>query len=66
MNCDINPELDTSTPEAECEVRLMQAYLLHVSAGGRPAAFIAKAHEMAEHIEKVLAECEDDRPRGDE
>lgn len=60
---DINPEIDTSTPELECEARLMQAYLCHIQAGGGPATFVAKAHDMAEHIERVLANCEDDRPR---
>jgi hypothetical protein len=63
MAHDINPEIDTSTPELECEARLMQAYLLHVSTGGRPEAFVAKARDMAEHIERVLAGCKDDRPR---
>jgi hypothetical protein len=60
---DINPEIDTSTPEAECEARLLQAYLCHIQAGGRLLAFIAKAREMGEHIERVLAGCKDDRPR---
>jgi hypothetical protein len=59
---DINPEIDTSTPEATCEARLMQAYLCHIQAGGRPKAFVAKALDMALHIEAVLAEVPDDRP----
>jgi hypothetical protein len=54
MAADMNPELDISTPELECEARLMQAYLLHVSSGGRPKAFLAKALDMALHIEQVL------------
>ena len=60
---DFNPEIDTSTPEAECEAHLMRAYLLHLSMGGRPKAFVAKALDMAQHIELTLAECKDDRPR---
>jgi hypothetical protein len=63
MPNNINSEIDTSTPELECEARLMQAYLLHVSTGGRPRAFVAKALDMAQHIEGVLAGCKDDRPR---
>ena len=62
MTPDINPEIDTSTPELECEARLMQAYLLHVSTGGRPKAFLAKALDMAQHIELTLAGVSDDRP----
>jgi hypothetical protein len=53
---DINPEIDISTPELKCEARLMQAYLLHVSCGGTPKSFIAKAQDMAEQIERVLAD----------
>jgi hypothetical protein len=63
MSHDINPEIDTSTPELECEVRLMQAYLLHISMGGRPKTFLAKALDMAQHIERIIAGCKDDRPR---
>jgi predicted transcriptional regulator len=63
MTTDINPEIDISTPELKCEARLMQAYLLHVSTGGRPETFLAKALDMAQHIERTLAECKDDRPR---
>ena len=62
MTAGINPEIDISTPELECEARLMQAYLLHVSTGGRPKAFLAKAADMAQHIERVLAEAKDNRP----
>jgi hypothetical protein len=62
MSADINPEIDTSTPELECEARLMQAYLLHVATGGRPKSFLAKALDMAHHIERTLARVEDDRP----
>jgi hypothetical protein len=60
---DIIPEIDTSTPELECEARLLQAYLLHIQAGGKALAFIAKAQQMAEHVEQVFAEseCVDDR-----
>jgi hypothetical protein len=57
-----NPEIDTSTPELECEAHLMSAYLLHVSIGGRRKAFLAKALKMAEHIERTLADILDDRP----
>jgi hypothetical protein len=62
VSADINPEIDISTPELECEARLMQAYLLHVSTGGRPKAFLAKALDMAQHIERTLADIKDDRP----
>jgi hypothetical protein len=57
-----NPEIDTSTPERECEAHLMRAYLLHISTGGRPKAFLAKARDMAQHIEATFAGCKDDRP----
>jgi hypothetical protein len=57
-----NPEIDTSTPELECEAHLMSAYLLHVSMGGRCKAFLAKALDMAEHIERTLADIKDNRP----
>jgi hypothetical protein len=60
--CDINPEIDTSTPELECEARLMQAYLCHVASGGRPKAFISKATDIANFIEQSLAGTTDDRP----
>jgi hypothetical protein len=40
----------------------MRAYLLHLSTGGRPKAFLAKALDMAQHIEGVFAGCKDDRP----
>ena len=62
MNTQFNPEIDISTPELECEALLMRAYLLHLSMGGKPKAFLAKALDMAQHIERTLAECKDDRP----
>ena len=62
MTTGFNPEIDTSTPELECEAHLMRAYLLHLSTGGRTTAFLAKALDMAQHIERTLVGCKDNRP----
>jgi len=60
----LSPQIDASTPEKEREARLIQAYLLHMSIGGRPKAFVALAKDMAEFLEQQLADCGvDDRPK---